>query len=616
MAALVLTPLLVFRPAYEQFVMPKMVWVQLLAAFLAALAVVRATSGDFVRVPIHATGLFLALFVLWHVAASPLAMSTGLAWERAHWLVCVLIVSWQWQEWAWGRPRRVLLLFDLVMAAGALTAAWAIYQDATAKWANVLPAWWPGLRGMMPRLADWRGMIAAGLGNTDHIAAFLAVLYLPGLVRLFALGKSRRTRLGRAALLVALWLMAAAMILCWSVGNNASLILGAALLAGAMGHTRRAHIWRRARGRLLLWVAGCIVAILWLTTDTPANPHRPGIFQEAFGSERWKEGGPTRLVIWLNTLDIIARHPFLGVGPGNFIYAYPAAYSPLIPDDPAWLRYVGAFTNAAHNSLLQTWAELGVAGVVLLVLIVAAGLRGYARALGRARGGQGWMVWGGLSAFLVLCLTSIMTFPLQLPVSTLLFFCLAPLGHCLANPARDERGFLMPAFRSEGAMIETEFITREMRRPVSIGLRLGCGPAPRVVLAIAAMGLATWWGAHSLATLRADVLYHRGRRALVLRNPAAAQEWFEKAWTLKPGHYDARINTVKLLLAQERYAEALEQLHIVWERLNSTELYLLQYRALNGLGRYEEAKAAFRNYLARMPLMARQAGDAAQQTQP
>ena len=598
-AALALTPLLIFRPAYEQFVMPKMAWLEALAVALLLLALLRGLSGQFVRVPTHATGLLLVLFVGWHVVVSGFARSPSLAWERTHWMVCLLVLSWQWQEWTWGRRGRVLAMLDAIGVCVGATALWVLYQDMTVQWAGRLPAWWPDFGVVVPRLADWRGSISAGLGNTDHIAAFFAVLYLPLLGRLLLLRGGGRDRVRRWGLMAALWLASAAMTLCWSVGNNGSLILATVVLFFVVGKRRRRWLWRRRRARILAWMAGCAVMVLWLTTNTPMNPHRPGLFQEAFGSERWKEGGPTRLIIWLNSLDMASKTPFLGVGPGNFIYVYPEMRSALIPDDPVWQRYVGAFTNAAHNTLLQTWAELGVVGVVVLVLVVAAGFRSLMRPLRQGREIDRWMALGALASFLALCLTSIMTFPLQLPVSTLLFFCLAPLGHSLGRPGRDERGFQMPAFSTEGAHYDLELITREMRRPVSIGGRLHLGKAASVVVFVVALALAGLWLREIGRPVVSDVYYHRGRRALAMGDVTGASGWFEKAWTVKPGHYDARINTVKILLAEGRPEEALRQLNIVWERLNSTELWQLRYQGLMEMGRKDEAMEALKRFVER-----------------
>jgi len=56
-----------------------------------------------------------------------------------------------------------------------------------------------------------------------------------------------------------------------------------------------------------------------------------------------------RIDYWQDTLEIIKRHPFAGVGIGNFNL-------PL--------------TNYAHNSYLQIWAEMGIFGLISFLWIV------------------------------------------------------------------------------------------------------------------------------------------------------------------------------------------------------------------------------------------------------
>jgi len=61
-----------------------------------------------------------------------------------------------------------------------------------------------------------------------------------------------------------------------------------------------------------------------------------------------------RLSYWNDTLEIIKKHPFLGIGPGNF--------------DLTQTRY-------AHNTYLQIWAESGIFEITAFICLVAAIIR-------------------------------------------------------------------------------------------------------------------------------------------------------------------------------------------------------------------------------------------------
>ncbi|HUT22719.1 MAG TPA: O-antigen ligase family protein [Sumerlaeia bacterium] len=623
---------LIFAPfAYEQFVLPKMVWVCALAIFLTVLAALRALAGTRVHLALHGINLLVLLFFLWHLMLIPLASSRSLAWDRVGWLFVVLIVSWGWQEWATGRRRRILWAVWCLAAAVALAAGWALYQDLLSKWGPLIPGWLQPRNAPVNRLGDWRGWISSGFGNTDHIAAFLATLYLP-LVLLYL---HQKGRIGATVLLAALWASAAALIVCWSVGANASLILAAFVLLVGMGHRRRRLLWRPGfRRRLLAWLGGCVLLVLWLVANTPLNPHRPGIFQEAFASERWIEGGPTRGIIWLNALEMIRRRQIFGVGPGCFSYVYPSIQSAFVPQEESWLRYQGLYTNAAHNSILQTWAELGPLGAFLLAAICVAAFRALARATRQGSPLDGWIAWGGIAALTTLCATSMMTFPLQLPVSTLLFFALLPLGRMLAGRAGERGGVpgaAAPSLISQGRWGEWALFLEDMRRPTAFSVACNLSRGPRIVLGAAVVCACALWMIHAVRPLVSDAVYRQARDARAqgdLRIASArraspqisdaaapgtgldaeshyarADRLFRRALTIYPNHTDCRSAYSDFLLARGRYEECVKQLAVVFERLDSSELYLRRGRALEGLGREYEARRDFATYRRRRPIL-------------
>ena len=76
----------------------------------------------------------------------------------------------------------------------------------------------------------------------------------------------------------------------------------------------------------------------------------PSSVEEALSSDR--------LQLWSEAVTIIADHPATGVGPGRF-----RLFSPTALASPANLLFW------AHNEFLQQGAELGVAGLVLLILL-------------------------------------------------------------------------------------------------------------------------------------------------------------------------------------------------------------------------------------------------------
>ena len=73
-----------------------------------------------------------------------------------------------------------------------------------------------------------------------------------------------------------------------------------------------------------------------------------------------------------------------------------------------------------------------------------------------------------------------------------------------------------------------------------------------------------------------------------------------RALELNPRATGCRSRYAEFLVEQSRPAEALEQLAIVRERLNSSELWDREARALLQLGRRAEALQAWETYLSRV----------------
>jgi len=108
----------------------------------------------------------------------------------------------------------------------------------------------------------------------------------------------------------------------------------------------------------------------------------------ATGGTAWHGPGSVsgRLLIWRATAEIIAAHPLLGVAPGGFAGAYPAALHAVmaqpgthVPPRPT------AFVTHAHDLLLAIMAERGIVGLLAFIWFVTALMR-----VGRRRGHPDW----------------------------------------------------------------------------------------------------------------------------------------------------------------------------------------------------------------------------------
>jgi O-antigen ligase len=71
----------------------------------------------------------------------------------------------------------------------------------------------------------------------------------------------------------------------------------------------------------------------------------------------------SRLDIWRAGIILGSRHPIVGVGAGSFVESVPEAIAEM-------QSYAGAQNIEAHNSYISAFAELGIVGLALLLMIL------------------------------------------------------------------------------------------------------------------------------------------------------------------------------------------------------------------------------------------------------
>jgi O-antigen ligase len=128
--------------------------------------------------------------------------------------------------------------------------------------------------------------------------------------------------------------------------SRGAILLGLPAAALLMG-------WLAGRGWRKAIIALMIVGSLALI-PLMATPRFSGLFDLSQGTASF------RVALWHSTWRLIRDHPWLGVGPDNFLYAYRTRY--VLPT--AWEEFN---LSHPHNVLLDYAARLGVGGVVGLI---------------------------------------------------------------------------------------------------------------------------------------------------------------------------------------------------------------------------------------------------------
>jgi tetratricopeptide (TPR) repeat protein len=585
------TALYINPHTYNNFDLPKTVWINFFGLVTVGLTLISLVLGRSFRLSLDHLNIALLVFLAINVLSLVEAQSLPLAKDYIQFLLMIYVIILVLQDYLNGKPRRLMLLAWALVVSALLTAGWVVYQD-------FMQAFAPGRLAIVSRLQDWRGFLSAGLGNTNYVGDYLAFVFpIALLLYLYARGKA-----WEVLALGALGIMYAALIVCWSVTSNASVIVACVVVGVLLVQGESLRFWRRKTLRLSALVVGFAVITLFYTTNHPLNPHRPSIFREAFASERWRAGWPTRLVIWANTLEMIRKNPWLGVGAGNFTYRYVQELSPMLLDRPDLMAYAGAYTNAAHNELLQLWAELGVLGVAAMVFIVVLFYKELAERLARS-GKIHYLIrisaMGCMSAFVI---QSLMNYPLRLPTSSLLFFALLCVPIVLKDKTRQALWrFLLPLELDYGQLKITAYVEK-LRVPRELEFRFE--PTRWVAYVITGLLaiLFTFGAAMSLIPMQSDYHYKRATILLVQGDTADAEKEFQAALSLNPEHSDCRSAYAVFLLNEKRYEEAVRHLLRLQERLVSSEIYLRLGEAYVNLGEKEKAIENWRIYFARRPI--------------
>jgi hypothetical protein len=246
-----------------------------------------------------------------------------------------------------GRSQALLVAFAGAVVLGALTALAQAYGLVNTSLASMSRA--PG----------------GTFGNRNFMAHLLTI----GLPLLLLLSIEARSKTGFVLGQIGLTLTAAALILSRSraawVGAAAS---GIFLVVEGLWLGR---LWANAemRQRVLRLAAGAAAGVLLaLVLPNRLNWRSDSPYLDSLtGVANYREGsGRGRLIQYGNTLAMAAKHPLLGVGPGNWPVAYPRFMS---PRDPSFHPRDIIPTNPWPSSdWMAMLAERGFLAPVLLAL--------------------------------------------------------------------------------------------------------------------------------------------------------------------------------------------------------------------------------------------------------
>lgn len=289
------------------------------------------------------TVLLVAIYFLVRMAKSPVA---SLAWVDCFSLLGSLLVYFITAYFITGTAHRIaIVIILLVMAVGQVGVG--LFQFA--KDPNFSPLVTGG-RGDT-------GLRASGLFICpNHLAGFVEVVMIFG-VSLFFWGGFKVWAKVLIAYLTLVCL--GGLVLSGSRGGYLSAGAGVAVFSILSVWTARSALSRRVLPRLIGIAAVVAILAAILASLTDQNFSLRSRTSSVFVSK------DIRLQLWEAAIKQFQLSPAFGTGSRTYLYYGRMFRSPGVQTDPVF----------AHNDYLQTLAEYGIAGVVLILGFVAAHLR-------------------------------------------------------------------------------------------------------------------------------------------------------------------------------------------------------------------------------------------------
>ena len=593
------TALFVTRFTFNSFELPKNVWIRFFTLALVCLYASSLLFGRSVRLMFSPINLFLAAYLVVHLISGIAAESPSLWRDEANRIFCLFVFGLLLQDYLYGNRRRLFILIWALCLSSAIIASWTVIQDFGSKFH-------PQLLSVRSRLSDWRGFLASGLGNSGYIADYLAVLFpMNILLYLHVRGKPKEI-----FVLFTLLMSFAALVVCWSVQSNAGLILAMLILLFYLWKYKPKRFWIRRKIRIGVMLLGFFLITAFYCSPLSVNPHKPSIVKQAFSSERWHYGGESRLVIWSQSLEIIRKHAWLGCGAGNFVFQYVQQASPYL-DNPKRLHYIGQYCNAAHNELLQSWAELGILGPAVLFLILVLVLRALLKHLEEESLINRWVRIGTFCVIVCSFFPAMMAYPLRLPASSLLFFviCSVPVVLLPRGAFARERVHIPVEF--SWGLIHLTIILENFHKPVGSVLEIKVSRQWARIGTLFIIFCFLPWGFQTVRPIVSDTLFKQGRTLIEAHRIGLVDEkgaekgerLMKKALVWLPRHHDCRSTLGQSLYRKGHYEEAIYHLYITLERLQAREIYETLGKSLDALGKTGDAVMAYEIFFSRNPMM-------------
>ena len=529
---LFISPLVFFRYCKDAFSAPKNIIVFVLLAVIFLYMVFKYLAGK-VKLSIKPS-LFFAFFILVAIFSSSYSVN--------------FMVSFRW-------ALEMLLYFGLFLAV----------VDITAEKKNVLfgllnVALVSGLAvtltGIMQffhidlvfRVTDFAGRISSTLGNANFLGGYL-ILLVPVSLAMFFIVEKWYFKLLYAVNTI---LLLAALFFTQTLNAWIGLALGLTLFFVLFMIFIKKY-------RIVMLVSAAAIVLAGSALTLAFKPEEAlGKLNKLGQLETFAERG--RWLMWKSALEMIKDRPLAGFGAGTYRLKF-TEYEAKLLQTPEFYKYPHIITKDAHNDYLQIGAELGIPGLLFLLLLVGTAITGALKTLPREKLEIQIITIGLLAALVSFLVHMFFNFPLKLSPTAALFFVYLGLlssgyGIVEFGPARKIMRSLFAAFVIVFAVVVLLIETFVFWANFKIGraIEISSKGSPGAALIAAQDSLFFSDTAGSTVDLRSH--FYLGEIYYKLQNYKSAEEEFKKEVEQNPFYPDARYNLGLIQEINGKYEEA------------------------------------------------------------
>ncbi len=266
--------------------------------------------------------------------------------------------------------------------------------------------------------------LSSTIGQKNWVSNYLAMIF-PIIFSYSLLEKSNRKKLVYFTVLSIIY---ATLMICQSRGIWISISFTIILAIYTIFKFNLLRAFKENRRWLVLLLITFMVITVIYSTDNPLNRSAITVSQRALST--FDEQDPsinTRLLMWRTTFEMIKDKPIFGLGIGTFRMNYLNYQAQLLEENPKNIKY---YTKAGetHNEYLQMWAELGIIGLGLFLLIFYFIFHTVFDFYKQNTNGKDRLIILGLIAGIIcFMIHSLFTFALHVPVLGSVFFIIIGL---------------------------------------------------------------------------------------------------------------------------------------------------------------------------------------------